>query len=60
MPSSLLPDTVRGTAYLTEADDGDPAARAGETVGEVYRTKRILGHLAVIPLGKCHHRLLIE
>ena len=48
-PSSLLPGTVRGIDYLTEAEDGDPAFRAGE----VYRTKRVLKHLAVIPIDKC-------
>ena len=56
LSSSLLPVTVRGIEYLTEAEDGDPAFRAGE----VYRTKRSLKHLAVIPIDKCQHRLLIE
>jgi len=56
LPSSLLPGTVRGIEYLTEAEDGDPAFRAGE----VYRTKRYLKHLAVIPIDKCQYRLLIE
>ena len=42
--------------YLTEAEDEDPAFRAGE----VYRTKRLLTHLAVIPIDKCQYRLLIE
>ena len=59
LPSSLLPGavhTVRGTKYLTEAEDGDPAFRAGE----VYRTKTFLKHLAVMPIDKCQHRMLIE
>ena len=59
LPSSMLPGTVRGTEYLddlTEAEDGDPAFRAGE----VYRTKKVLKHLAVMPIGKCQHRMLIE
>ena len=56
LPSSLLPEAVQGIDYLTEAEDGDPAFRAGE----VYRTKRFLKHLAVIPIDKCQHRLLIE
>ena len=42
--------------YLTEAEDGDPAFSAGE----VYRTKRFLKHLAVTPIDKRQHRLLIE
>ena len=56
LPSSLLPGAVRGMEYLTEAEDGDPAFRAGE----VYRTKRFLRHLAVLPIDKCQHRMLIE
>ena len=56
LPSSLLPGTVRGVEYLTEAEDGDPAFRAGE----VYKTKKFLKHLAVLPIDKCQHRLLIE
>ena len=56
LPSSMLPGNVRGTAYLTEAGDGDPAFRAGE----VYKTKKVLKHLAVMPIGKCQHRMLIE
>ena len=56
MPSSLLPGNVRGTEYLTEADDGNPAFRAGE----VYMTKKLLKHLAVMTIGKCQHRILIE
>ena len=41
LPSSMLPGavhTVRGTEYLTEADDRDPAFWAGE----VYNTKTFL------------------
>ena len=56
MPSSLLPGTVRGTKYLTEAEDGDPAFRAGV----VYKTKKFLKHLAVMMIDKCQHRKLIE
>ena len=56
LPSSLLPDAVRGTESLNEAEWGSPAFRAGE----VYRTKRFLRHLAVLPIDKCQHRMLIE
>ena len=56
LPSSLLPGTVQGMEYLTEAEDGDPAFCAGE----VYRTMRFLEHLSVIPIDKCQHRLLID
>ena len=56
LPSSLLPDAVRGTESLDEAEWGSPAFRAGE----VYRTKRALRHLAVLPIDKCQHRMLIE
>ena len=56
LPSSMLPGTVRGTEYLTEAEDGDPAFWAGE----VYRIKKFLKHLAVMPIDKCQHRMLIE
>ena len=56
VPSSLPPDAVRGTESLDEAEWGNPAFRAGE----VYRTKRALQHLAVIPIGKCQHRMWIE
>ena len=48
---------MQGTEHLTEAEDGDPAFRAGE----VYNmTKRVLKHLAVLPIDKCQHRMLIE
>ena len=56
LPSGMLPGTVRGTEYLTEADDGKPAFRAGE----VYRTTKFLKHLAVMPIDKCQTRMLIE
>ena len=51
--SSLLLGTVK---YLDKAKDGGPTFCAGE----VCRTKRFLKHLAVIPIEKCQHRLLIE
>ena len=54
--SSLLPGTVQGTEYLTEAEDGDPVFQAGK----VYRTKKFLKHLAVMLIDKCHHCMLIE
>ena len=54
---SLMPETVRGTEFLTEAEHGKPAFRAGE----VYRAKKVLKHLAVMPIiDKCQHRMLIE
>ena len=56
LPSSLLPDAVRGTEFLTEAEWGNPAFQAGE----VYQTKKFLKHLAVLPIDKCQHRMLIE
>ena len=56
LPSSVLPETVQGTQFLTEAEYGKPAFR----VGEVYRTKKVLKHLAVMPIDKCQHRMLIE
>ena len=56
VPSRLLPDAVRGTDVLTEAEWGNPAFRAGE----VYKTKKVLTHLAVLPIDKCQHRMLIE
>ena len=60
LPSSLLPDAVQGrvggTESLDEAEWGSPAFRAGE----VCRTKRFLRHLAVLPIDKCQHRMLIE
>ena len=55
-PSSMLPETVRGTNAMTEAGNGNPAFRAGE----VYRTKKGLEHLAVMPIDKCQPRVLIE
>ena len=55
LPSSLLPGTVRGTEFLTEAGYGKPAFQAGE----VYKTKKLL-KLAVMPIDKCQHRMLIE
>ena len=56
LPSSMLPDAVRGTEHLNEAQWGHPAFQAGE----VYRTKKVLKHLAVLPIDKCQHRMLIE
>ena len=56
MPSSMLPETVQGTEFLTEAEYVEPAFRAGE----VHKTKKILNHLAVMPIDKCQHRMLIE
>ena len=56
LPSSLLPDAVRGTESLSEAEWGNPAFRAGE----IYRTKKGLKHLAVLPVDKCQHCMLIE
>ena len=42
--------------WTTEAEDGDPAFRAGE----VYTAKKVLKHLAVLPIDKCQRRMLIE
>ena len=56
LPSSMLPGAVQGIEFLTEAQWGDPAFRAGE----VCRTKKFLKHLAVLPIDKCQHRMLIE
>ena len=35
---------------------GTPVFQAGD----VYRTKKVLNHLAVMPIDKCQHRMLIE
>ena len=57
LPSSMLPGAVRGTEYLYEVEWGNPAFRAGE----VYKTKKFLKHLAVLPIiDKRRHRMLIE
>ena len=58
LPSGMLPGAVRGTEYLYmyEAEWGNPAFRAGEA----YKTKKVLKHLAVLPIDKCQHRMLSE
>ena len=53
LPSSMLPDAVRGTEHLNEAQWGHLAFQAGE----VFRTKQLLKHLAVLPIDKCQHRI---
>ena len=56
LPSSVLPGDVQGTGFLTEAEWGGPDFWAGE----VYKTKKFVKHLAVLPIDKCQHCKLIE